>query len=128
MRRRGFLGFLGGTGIAFRRAQAEQAIGQRFVVGPPTGQSGSLAGVSLDSPKMRTAWRVFDETVRPQRRIERRKDISRALLAGYPPQVASSFSWAPWFRASVAARILDEEQARAEDFFTAMRRQIVGDT
>lgn len=91
-----------------------------FLPPPMTGFGSPIVGTPQN-------WSLFNATAKPAQRKRRREEIAAALRGGMPPHMASCHSWAPWFRAQRAAAWIEAREAEHDDWFTALRRRIVGD-
>ena len=122
--RRGLLRMLGAgalTGVARGTPGVAPGIGMPL---PPMAPGTFLTG---GDDEQRQKWRLLDGLARPGRRRQRREEIAAALRGGMPPHMAACHSWAPWFRAQRAAAWIEAREAEHDDWFTALRRRIVGD-
>lgn len=84
--------------------QVAGVLGEARWVAPPEPMSGSVLVPDAD-------WKAksqrFKDLIDPYQRAEVRRQLAQNILGHLPPSVASNHSWAPWFRAQVAARQLE---------------------
>lgn len=123
--RRGFLGLVGGGASALMGA-GRQGAAIRMPDMAPMGGLGSASSGPGPGPSS-AKWKLLDELQRPRLRAQRRAEIQRALTGGWPPGVVCMESNAVWFRAMVAAKRITAEQDAAEDWFSKLRRKVLGD-
>ena len=121
--RRGFLGLVGGGASALMGA-GRQGVAIRGPGMFPMGMSNPMSASGGPQPEK---WKLLDELSRPRQRVQRRAEIQRALTGGWPPGVVCMESNAVWFRAMVAAKRITAEQEAAEDWFSKLRRKVMGD-
>lgn len=126
--RRGFLRLLGGAALGAGAARAAADAGPKPPgAALPASPVGELIAWN-ESPERRAARRALDAASHEGTRANRRQRHARALLGGYPPQVASMHACAPWFRAMVAARIIEAEEHSHEEWHEQLRRYFLGDS
>ncbi len=114
---------VGESASALMGAGRQGAMLRGVGVGPPP-----VAGSAISSGSgERAKWKLLHELERPRVRAQRRAEIQRALTGGWPSGVACMESNALWFRAMMAAKRIAAEQEEAEDWFTKLRRRVLGE-
>lgn len=134
MQRRGLLGWLGATVAAAPSAvqglpgRALGTVSTRYVL--PTEDPASVPieaptvgdthGVTKLGFPRKVAQTLFKDATKQAAARRHRHEYSGALLGGEHPQVYSTRSWAPWYKAHVSARKWQAEQAAHQGWMSKM--------
>lgn len=107
---RAFMGAAFGAGAA-RKAAAGAAGSLVRSAGVVTGVPSGIVGSSR--PPDESKWKRYYDLLAPSQDRREVEHLREDFLGGMPPGVASNHSWAPWFRAHVAAkRIVEARKAQ----------------
>lgn len=113
--------FGAGLGAALVRKAEPVAAQPTYTHVPPLGLP------AQGSPEVEKKWRLFNLNARERAEQEELDEIRRRLLGEWPPQVASCHSWAPWFRATVAARHIRDRRRAHRSWEDQLRAKIFGE-
>ncbi len=72
-------------------------------------------------------WELWDKTRNQMMRKARRAQIKQELLGGMPVEAATLGAAKPWFRAQMAARIIEQREWDEKSWFDKKRAEIMGD-
>ena len=124
LQRRGMIGALALLGLAPKALVRDMSES-------PTNTAGNIGSVlceAVPSPpdgEHDRRWSLYDALRRDRRRAERREEIQRHLLGGWPPELHSMHSNARWFRAMSAARRIEAQEDAGRDWSDRLYDRIV---